>query len=446
MTALGLFLAMIAALAPAFAQQAEESYRANGQHPSLLLNARRLRLLKRERERRSLRWEQFDALMSGRARMPEPGFAEALYFQVTGDMGAGRRAVEWALGEGKDLRQLALVLDWCQPVLSDAQMAQLDAKIRRALDRSPAGSSPEEADARVLAAIALADRAPDLSERELRKAVTGWWRGTIVTGLDRGQDVLPRASLYAVAEILHAVRDNLNIDLRESASKYFSQLPLLDLLSYYPAPLLAPENEYRIPAAKGGEPEVRRAEMARAADLAMAAYDGNSTGGQYLQGWVMHDAFMMKSAFGTPYEFLWANPYQPGLSYYSAPLLVHDETVGQLFARSSWDDDAQWIGCFDGQIQTFAHGAPQVLAPGTEHLFYFGQVAVAVLGSSASVTLDRPLDTVFFIGLKSGTDYEFEFGRHHKSANVAGRGGIAGLQVPADFRGEVRIHEVSHHR
>ena len=35
-----------------------------------------------------------------------------------------------------------------------------------------------------------------------------------------------------------------------------------------------------------------------------------------LQGWLMHDSFMLKSTFGAPYEFLWANPYQPGLSYY----------------------------------------------------------------------------------------------------------------------------------
>ena len=38
----------------------------------------------------------------------------------------------------------------------------------------------------------------------------------------------------------------------------------------------------------------------------------------------MHDHFLMRGPFGSPYEFLWANPYQPGLSYYHVPLVLHD--------------------------------------------------------------------------------------------------------------------------
>src|ERR1019366_10452094 len=90
--------------------------------PRLFLTPARLRLLKRERERKSLRWEQLDLLISGGAPMPEPGFAGALYYQITGDAGAGRRAVEWALAPAyQDLRQLALVFDWCGPVMTPAQ-------------------------------------------------------------------------------------------------------------------------------------------------------------------------------------------------------------------------------------------------------------------------------------------------------------------------------------
>ena len=33
-----------------------------------------MRLLRRERERASLRWQQFETLMAGGAAMPEPGF------------------------------------------------------------------------------------------------------------------------------------------------------------------------------------------------------------------------------------------------------------------------------------------------------------------------------------------------------------------------------------
>src|SRR4051794_29475086 len=89
------------------AQTPDEEFRVYNEHPRLFLTAQRLRLLKRERERDSPRWRQFEALAKGAAELPEPGFAEALFFSVTGDADQGRRAVDWALGTGSDLRQLA---------------------------------------------------------------------------------------------------------------------------------------------------------------------------------------------------------------------------------------------------------------------------------------------------------------------------------------------------
>src|SRR6476619_2654635 len=76
--------------------QTTEEFRAYTEPPRLLLRAERIRRLKRERERQSIRWEQFKTLMSGHAQMPEPGFALALYYAVTADAGAGKQAVEWA--------------------------------------------------------------------------------------------------------------------------------------------------------------------------------------------------------------------------------------------------------------------------------------------------------------------------------------------------------------
>src|SRR5450759_585762 len=72
------------------------------EHPRLFLRPARLRLLKRERERTSMRWQQFESLIAGGAPLPEPGFALAFYYSVSGDAVAGRRAVAWALGPGND--------------------------------------------------------------------------------------------------------------------------------------------------------------------------------------------------------------------------------------------------------------------------------------------------------------------------------------------------------
>ena len=80
----------------------------------------------------------------------------------------------------------------------------------------------------------------------------------------------------------------------------------------------------------------------------MVALDVNAAESQVLQGWLMHDHFMLRGTFGAPYEFLWANPYQPGLSYYHVPLIYHNADFGKLFVRSSWDEDAEWFGYFDG--------------------------------------------------------------------------------------------------
>src|SRR5579872_3315142 len=94
---------------PLHAQAAgDEPITVSTEHPRLFLRPGRLRLLKRERDRTSARWQQMDLFISGKAPMPEPGFAEALYYQISGDTAVGQRAIAAALGSGGDLRQQAL--------------------------------------------------------------------------------------------------------------------------------------------------------------------------------------------------------------------------------------------------------------------------------------------------------------------------------------------------
>ena len=104
--------------------------------------------------------------------------------------------------------------------------------------------------------------------------------------------------------------------------------------------------------------------MSRAAGLAMVAYDTNALDSQLLQGWLMRDRFMMRGSLGAVYEFLWANPYQPGLNYDQVPLVFHEPYTGEVFARTSWDEDATWIGYFEGRLQLFQNGRLQTLRAG----------------------------------------------------------------------------------
>src|SRR5882724_9459830 len=149
------FLFIIIQVWPAGAQSQEESLRIYTEHPRLFLGTHRLKLLQKEKERRSLRWQQFELLMAGHAPMPEPGFAGALYYRIAGDQASGRAAVTWALGPGTDLRQLALVFDWCQDLLSPAQSRALAAKLAKGIEQAARDRSMSALRSRALAAVAL---------------------------------------------------------------------------------------------------------------------------------------------------------------------------------------------------------------------------------------------------------------------------------------------------
>lgn len=331
---------------------AEDDYKVYTESPRIFLNAKRLRLLRREKERLSIRWQQFELLMAGKAPMPEPGFALALYSQVSQSPEPCQRAIAAAL-TSSDIRQTAIVADWC------GTNATLTARLQKSLT-VPLASMPIASVAaarnRAIAAIAIADQAPQASARALEELVEKWWRSALAPKLREGGTV-PRQETYALLELLHLLRDNLNIDLRDDAGAYFKELPLFQILSYYPSPFPATENEYRVPFfTSDGEPDLIQAALSRASELAMVAYDGNLLENQFIQGWVLQDRFLMRGTFGIAYEFLWANPYQPGLSFHHLPNLYHDKRGGRLFVRSTWEEDASYFCYYDGQIQFFEDG------------------------------------------------------------------------------------------
>jgi hypothetical protein len=428
----------------ATAQNSELDYRIYSEHPRIFLGPRRLRLLKREQERRSLRWVQFEALVEGGAPMPEQGFAYALYYRVSGSREAGRKAVDWALGSNTDLRQLALVFDWCQDLLEEAQSRQLAAKLVSGIERSGRDHSVPATRSRVLAAVALAAHNPELSAGEMARSVRGWWESRVVAEIKAGHDPVAREDAYALFEFLHAVRDNLNLDLRDSLPRYFKDLPIYHLLSHYPASYPASENEYRIPIGPAGrQPDLKVAALSRAAELAMVAFDANAPESQVLQGWLMHDRYLLRGTFGMPYEFLWANPYQPGLSYYHVPLVYHDRDLGRLFVRSSWDDSARWLGFSDGRLQMFEDGRVTLLNPQltsgplalTEAVVYFGKNARKFRA------LLQDHEQVFVLGLEPRRKYEIEVDDEEMREQETDRGGILALSLPHGVEVGVRLRE-----
>ena len=243
---------------------------------------------------------------------------------------------------------------------------------------------------------------------------------------------IPREQIYALYEMMHAIRDNLKIDLRESAHDYFKTLPTDHLVGHYPSPFEAAENEYRVPVyVRDGEPDLTDAAFSRAAELAMVAFDNNAAESQFLQGWLMQDRFLMRGALGAVYEFLWANPYQPGLSYFQMPLVFHDAASGHVFARSSWDEDAIWIGFFDRHLQLFRNGQIETLrSAGSFAPIHIGD-AVLMSGRDPEFKFKADGEAIFVLGLTPKTAYDVEIDNEELSEHETDAGGTLVISLPA---------------
>ncbi|HZT39611.1 MAG TPA: hypothetical protein VFA28_17085 [Bryobacteraceae bacterium] len=422
-----------------FTAAAADDFRVYTDSPRLLLRPGRMRLLQRERQRESMRWQQFQALVTGGAQMPEPAFAEALFAVVSGDAEAAQRAVLAALA-ANDPRQTAFVLDWCGPLISPEQAKALSQNLAGAL--ASGGADVVSVRNRALAAIALSDQNPAAAEKTLRAIVDTWWRGQIAPGLRSGAPMLSSADIFPLYELMHAIRDNLNIDLREDAPEWFKTLPARRLLSYYPAPYRAPENQYRVPAYDGaGAPDLKAAALSRVAELEMVAYDTNAVETQFLQGWLMQDEFLLRSPMGAPYEFLWANPYQPGLSYFHFPLLHYNARVGALFARSSWDDDSMWFGLVNGEIQLFDQGKVTVLNPALNAApMRIGPALIAPAGSVLRYSVDEnePV-TLFIVGLKRKSEFIVTVSDQDVRRLASDPAGTLAVELKEPVKAEIRI-------
>lgn len=422
----------------------EEDFRAYTESPRLFLRSQRLRLLKREKQRESLRWVQFQSLILGKTPMAEGGFAFALYSQIVEKPEFCQEAAKQA---GKDLRQLAIVYDWC-----DAK--PLAAPIRELTDALLSANDIPSVRSRALAAIALSETEPDWSESVMKDVIIRWWRGQMVPSIREGKPV-PREDLYALFELLHVVKDNLNIDLRDPVQGFFRELPVFHMISYYPAAYPGAENEFRIPYyQRDGEPDLKIAALSRAAELSMVAFDSNAVENQAMQSWLLQDRFLMRGPFGIVYEFLWANPYQPGITYHYLPNVFHDKRSGRLFIRSNWEEDATFF-CYDNKIgQIFEAGKrADVNVLGQTQPVRIGSATVFAgkppLRFDTGYTLDQPKEenekpieeNWFIVGLRPNTPYAVEPEDQEMNELFSDAGGIISLTLQHPRKMQVRIQE-----
>ncbi len=273
--------------------------------PKLLLSAQRLRRLKRDRERKTTRWMAFENRVNAVPDSPERGFELALYYVVTGEESKGREAVAWALAH-QSARQALLVADWCAPLVSAQQKEKLGV-VPFAVNGQK--GFPLMRDDAFDAIVRGVEVKPDFSSR------LNW---LVNDGYKNPEE------LYALCELIYAVRASTHNDLREADAHFFSVLPELLLLSAKPSEL--------------NKPDWRR----HAAALALVAIDPNLPSSQFLQGWALEDSQTIREGSGVAYELLWADPYLPGVGYQNMDTWLYDDHA-HLFARAGWEANSCWI-------------------------------------------------------------------------------------------------------
>jgi hypothetical protein len=308
--------------------------------------------------------------------------------------------------------------------------------------RDPGAGTPASARTRAFAAIAIASEDPAASESALRDLVENWWRRKFAPAMMSGRVTISPSDNQAIFEFLHAISDNLKIDLREDAPDWFRSLPEWQVLAHYPAPYSGPENDYFIPAYAGtGPPDVTAAARSRIAGLSMVAYDTNSQQAQFLQGWLMMDRFVLRSPLGSPYEFLWANPYLPGLSYHHMSSLFHDPESGRLALRSTWDEDALWLGYAGKELQQFSNGKATIIDRDRPHEPFNVGLYRVVFGELTGPMKLRAgeLQAVVLLGLSPSAEYTVRSGTDRPVAVKADPRGTIVYRPPADTEVTLRV-------
>ena len=444
MTRFALILTTVLLLLPPPALPQAE-YRIYEEHPRLLINPQRIDRLRKDAARQSARWRHLKTLIDNGASFPEEPLVLALLFQALDDEVAGRQAVEWAvesaragtLADPENLRLAAIVLDWCYELFTDEQKTAT----AEALGKSagPLLSAPNPAIDSVRGAVLAAAAAAgdwDGSEALLGSFIERHWKRWIAPALRRGELLDRGYEIIAVMEICHVIRRNLEIDLWKDTRGAFQTLPRHLMLGYYPKPLETDEGVFRDPASRSTHDfdPARESTLRRIGEMLLVAYNVSSDTYRFLQGWLRHDAFVLKTPLGAPYEFLWVNPYLPGLSYSSSPLFTHDELRGRLFVRGGWEEGDVWLGYINGELQIFADGKRYLVRQEDRQAPLGLAGTIIVFGSvPMSIKFKAPEgERIFVVGLGDQQPVRAKIGRKGFQVYEPGRGGILRFENPPE--------------
>ena len=320
--------------------------------PHLLLTGKRLHRLKLDSGRRTERWVNFERRVKTVPDSPERGFELALYSAVTGEASSCIDAWKWVSAHPSEYRQRAIVVDWCRATLDGSTMKNVALP-----PASDAGRPFSHARDLLFSQIARGEAT--------RESVQAQWSHLLPLIQHDPRSCL--AEFYALFEFLDAARQSFRSDLRQDDAHLFANLPYVFLLSLKPGELENP------------------GWLTRAGGLMMVNLDPNLQGSSFVQGWALEDPKMVREGPGVAYEFLWANPYLPGLGYYNMDPWTYDAPSGLLIARESWDADSCWVEVFRGR-KTALQCPPRVL----EDASVFGKLTIRPLIGQCMDVAQKP--------------------------------------------------------
>ena len=442
------------------AASGQADYRVYEDHPRLFLEPSRLQRLRKDVERQSLRWQSLSNLVAAGTAFEEQPLVEALRFQVEGAETAGRAAVAWSkrlaengIGNAGDLRQAAIVYDWCYDLFDASERAELRdamaAAVTTLLPRAALGAGLIRA--AILASIASAGDW-DESEAALATLLGTHWKTEVAPSLRDGSIGDDGQNLIAALETGLVVRHNLESDPLQPGIDALRSLARCRLLSYYPLDIETDSGRLRWPSRYRANEQLaqQQAPLYRIAEMLLVAYESNLPEFQFLQGWIRDEGYLQASQLLAPYEFLWVNPYLPGLTAQSSPLLAHDPIRGRIFGRSGWDLPATWMGYSEGRLEVLANGEISTttsfggLAP-----IYFPEAVVVPIAPPAKISLSwepsreqAPENAyIYLIGLQAEETYGLKIGGREARLVQASKGGIIVLQSDpnADKRNRIDL-------
>ena len=132
--------------------------------------------------------------------------------------------------------------------------------------------------------------------------------------------------------------------------------------------------------------------------------------------------------------------YQPGLSCSGARWCI--TMRHRPFCCTSWDEDATWLGYFEGHLQTFNDGKIETLKAGaTTEPVHVGEAVILSARAKDATRFRADSEAVFVLNLTPHAHYDVEIDDQELSEGETDSGGTMVLTLPEGIETGIRVKQ-----